>query len=202
MLIPGTGFNKGRNKLFFFFSQDILQRTDPGGLNQRRMPTALERKGDFSQTFDAAGQAVFIRDPLLPGNCSSTSGRTGVLPRQRHPGRPLRRGRVRAAEPVPAAECDRPDRRPPVQLRLPDRAGLAAQRPGAAHGLERRAARRPRTAGCSGDTKSAPAACRSSARRAPGGRSSRASTRSTPSATSTRCCTRSTRRPSPNSRSA
>ena len=45
VLIPGTDFNKGRNKLFFFLSQDILQRTDPGGLNQRRMPTALERAG-------------------------------------------------------------------------------------------------------------------------------------------------------------
>ncbi len=32
VLIPGTGFNKGRNKLFFFFSQDILKRTDPGNL--------------------------------------------------------------------------------------------------------------------------------------------------------------------------
>ena len=30
VLIPGTDFNKGRNKLFFFWSQDILARTDPG----------------------------------------------------------------------------------------------------------------------------------------------------------------------------
>ncbi len=80
VLIPGTGFNKGRNKLFFFFSQDILQRTDPGGLNQRRMPTALERRGDFSQTFDAQGKLVFIRDPLLPGNCSATSGGPACFP--------------------------------------------------------------------------------------------------------------------------
>jgi hypothetical protein len=80
VLIPGTNFNKGRNKLFFFFSQDILQRTDPGGLNQRRMPTALERKGDFSQTFDAAGKLVYIRDPNLAGNCSSTDGGPACFP--------------------------------------------------------------------------------------------------------------------------
>jgi hypothetical protein len=80
VLIPGSNFNKGRNKLFFFFSQDILQRTDPGGLNQRRMPTALERKGDFSQTFDAQGKLVFIRDPLLSGNCSATSGGPACFP--------------------------------------------------------------------------------------------------------------------------
>ena len=108
VLIPGTGFNKGRNKLFFFFSQDILQRTDPGGLNQRRMPTALERKGDFSQTFDAQGSLVFIRDPLLAGQLLGNERRTRVLPGQCHPRRPVRRGRVFAPQPVPAAECDDP----------------------------------------------------------------------------------------------
>ena len=70
--MPGTDFNKGRNKLFFFWSQDILARTDPGNLNQRRMPTALERRGDFSQTFDGQGRLIFIRDPQLAGNCSAT----------------------------------------------------------------------------------------------------------------------------------
>jgi carboxypeptidase family protein/TonB-dependent receptor-like protein len=80
VLVPGTSFNKQRNKLFFFWSQDILQRTDPGSLNQRRMPTALERAGDFSQTFDAQGRLVFIRDPNLAGNCSSTSGGPACFP--------------------------------------------------------------------------------------------------------------------------
>jgi hypothetical protein len=80
VLIPGTSFNKGRNKLFFFFSQDVLQRTDPGNLNQRRMPTALERNGDFSQTFDTQGRLVYIRDPLLAGNCSATTGGPACFP--------------------------------------------------------------------------------------------------------------------------
>ena len=74
VLIPGTGFNKGRNKLFFFFSQDILQRTDPGNLNNRRMPTALERQGNFSQTVDTQGQRIWVRDPTLSGSCSTASG--------------------------------------------------------------------------------------------------------------------------------
>ena len=74
VLIPGTSFNKGRNKLFFFFSQDILQRTDPGNLNNRRMPTALERAGDFSQTVDTQGRRIWIRDPQLSGSCSTTTG--------------------------------------------------------------------------------------------------------------------------------
>src|SRR4029078_280604 len=80
VMCPGTGVNKGRNKLFFFFSQDVLQRTDPGGLNQRRMPTALERNGDFSQTFDSSRNLIRIRDPLLSGTCSSTSGGPACFP--------------------------------------------------------------------------------------------------------------------------
>jgi Carboxypeptidase regulatory-like domain len=74
VLLPKTSFNRSRDKLFFFWSQDILGRTDPGNLNQRRVPTALERRGDFSQTVDNQGRLIFIRDPLLPGNCATTTG--------------------------------------------------------------------------------------------------------------------------------
>jgi hypothetical protein len=74
VLIPGTSFNRNRNKLFFFWSQDWLERTDPGSLNQRRMPTALERRGDFSQSLDSQGRLVFIRDPQLAGNCNAVTG--------------------------------------------------------------------------------------------------------------------------------
>lgn len=72
VLLPGTPFNSGRNRLFFFWSQDLLFRTDPGALTQRRMPTELERGGDFSQTHDTQGRLINIRDPLVPGNCSTT----------------------------------------------------------------------------------------------------------------------------------
>jgi hypothetical protein len=85
VLVPGSKFNRGRNKLFFFFSQDILQRTDPGGLNERRMPTALERNGDFSQTRDTSGRPLFIRDPTLSGSCSLTGGGPACFPDSRIP---------------------------------------------------------------------------------------------------------------------
>jgi len=85
VLIPGSSFNRGRNKLFFFFSQDILQRTDPGGLNERRMPTALERIGDFSQTRDTSNRPLFIRDPSLPGSCSLTGGGPACFPDSKIP---------------------------------------------------------------------------------------------------------------------
>ncbi len=80
VLIPKASFNKGRNKLFFFWSQDILGRTDPGNLNQRRVPTALERQGDFSQSFDNQNRLIFIRDPQRTGNCAATSGGPACFP--------------------------------------------------------------------------------------------------------------------------
>ncbi len=79
VLLPG-GFNHDRDKLFFFWSQDLLSRTDPGTLVQRRMPSDLERRGDFSQTFDALGRLVFIRDPLLSGSCNSVTGGAACFP--------------------------------------------------------------------------------------------------------------------------
>jgi hypothetical protein len=80
VLLPGTSFNRQRNKLFFFWSQDWLERTDPGNLNERRMPTELERRGDFSQTRELNGSLVFIRDPQLAGSCSATAGGPACFP--------------------------------------------------------------------------------------------------------------------------
>ncbi len=80
VLLPKTDFNKQRNRLFFFWSQDLLPRTDPGSLNTRTMPTALERKGDFSQTFDSQGRLMFIRDPLLSGTCNVVTGGPACFP--------------------------------------------------------------------------------------------------------------------------
>jgi len=67
--------NKDRNKLFFFWSQDMLPRKDPGTLSQINMPTELERRGDFSQTRDSQGRLVFIRDPsIIGGTCNVNTG--------------------------------------------------------------------------------------------------------------------------------
>ena len=72
VLIPGTSFNHDRDKLFFFWSQDILIRTVPSVVSFQTFPTALERQGDFSQTFGQNGQLIVVRDPQtglpFPGN--------------------------------------------------------------------------------------------------------------------------------------
>jgi len=43
-------FNKNKNKLFFFYSQEYWPDKSPDGLKKYTVPTALERTGDFSQT--------------------------------------------------------------------------------------------------------------------------------------------------------
>src|SRR5262249_37358798 len=64
----------GHNKLFFFYSQEFSPRTAGNNVVRYRMPTALERAGDFSQTTDNNGNLYpYIRDPLLAGTCSSSN---------------------------------------------------------------------------------------------------------------------------------
>jgi hypothetical protein len=82
VLIPGTEFNKNRDRLFFFWSQDILPRNDPGGLQNATMPTALERAGNFSQTVGTNGNRIWIKDPLLAAQnlaCNVNTGGPGCF---------------------------------------------------------------------------------------------------------------------------
>jgi len=72
VIIPGTNFNRNRDKLFFFWSQEYLPRTYPTRQGTITYPTALERAGDFSKTLDTNGKLIVIKDPLtgqpFPGN--------------------------------------------------------------------------------------------------------------------------------------
>ncbi len=62
--VPAGSFNKDRNKLFFFWSQEFLPRNYPSSLQRRTFPTALQRQGDFSQTFETNGTQIPVQDPL------------------------------------------------------------------------------------------------------------------------------------------
>jgi hypothetical protein len=82
----------GRNKLFFFFSQEFAPRTAGNGVQRFRVPTELERQGDFSKTRDNLGALFpYIKDPLITGTCSATNqtacfqdgGVTGRIPANR-----------------------------------------------------------------------------------------------------------------------
>jgi len=71
LIIPGTNFNKSRQKLFFFFSYDKLLNSTVNTATYT-MPSALERRGDFSQTVTTTGALVPVFDPNtqspFPGN--------------------------------------------------------------------------------------------------------------------------------------
>jgi hypothetical protein len=76
VVIPGV-FNTDRKSLFFFFNQEFQRRKDPVGETRATVPTALERKGDFSQSVDSSGNPFpYIKDYTtgLPCNASNTSG--------------------------------------------------------------------------------------------------------------------------------
>jgi hypothetical protein len=68
---PGH-FNTGKQKLFFYFSQEIDPNQTPWAVTNFTVPTALERKGDFSQSYKNATSLYTVNDPStgapFPGN--------------------------------------------------------------------------------------------------------------------------------------
>ncbi len=77
LYIPGV-FNQDKTKLFFFWAQEWQRRNDAVGDRWSRVPTLLERQGDFSQSIDANTGAIYpyIRDYTtgLPCGPSDTRG--------------------------------------------------------------------------------------------------------------------------------
>lgn len=64
----------GKNKLFFYANLEYNPRDVGGTVNRYRVPTLLERQGDFSQSRDNLGNLYpYIRDPLLSGSCSASN---------------------------------------------------------------------------------------------------------------------------------
>lgn len=64
VMIPGV-FERLKDKLFFFWSQEYQRQLQPENVRRVRLPTALERTGDFSQSLDQAGRVIpSILDPV------------------------------------------------------------------------------------------------------------------------------------------
>ena len=68
---PGK-FNTAKNKLFFFWSQELWPLEITGPLRQVTMPTELERAGNFSSSVDLNNKLIIVKDPTtgaqFPGN--------------------------------------------------------------------------------------------------------------------------------------
>ncbi|MEK7403619.1 MAG: carboxypeptidase-like regulatory domain-containing protein [Acidobacteriota bacterium] len=56
-------FNRNRDKLFFFWSQEYWPSKIPQPVGQLTVPTELERAGDFSQSLDLNGRLIPVTDP-------------------------------------------------------------------------------------------------------------------------------------------
>ena len=64
----------GTNKLFFFYTQEFEPRTGGNDKTRFRVPTALERAGDFSQSTDNNGNPYpYIKNPALSGPCTAAN---------------------------------------------------------------------------------------------------------------------------------
>ena len=65
-------FNQDKSRLFFFVSQEYTRQKVDAGNQFRNMPTELERRGDFSRSFDTNGRLIPVLDPTtgraFPGN--------------------------------------------------------------------------------------------------------------------------------------
>ena len=77
VLIPGTNFNKNRDKLFFFVGFEYYRQRLDTGLLRSRVPTEAMRNGDFSDTAYLAklGSTQVSTQPA--GN--TTNGLTGIV---------------------------------------------------------------------------------------------------------------------------
>jgi len=63
LLLPGVKNSGLRDKLFFFFSYEMIQQKIPGGTSYITVPTEAEISGDFSASKDGNGNAITITDP-------------------------------------------------------------------------------------------------------------------------------------------
>ncbi|MFB3828984.1 MAG: carboxypeptidase regulatory-like domain-containing protein [Bryobacteraceae bacterium] len=71
-------FYNGLNRTFFVVSWESL-REQEGALNLMRVPTDLERAGNFSQTLDVNGKVIALKDPLSSAACNAPGG-AGCFP--------------------------------------------------------------------------------------------------------------------------
>ena len=55
--VPGH-FNTSKDKLFFFFSQELLKNIQPNDVKKFRVPTLAERNGDFTQSYSSVKNGV------------------------------------------------------------------------------------------------------------------------------------------------
>src|SRR5215472_2697648 len=71
LMVPGKK-DFLRDKVFFFFSQELIGSRVNNAVKFQTTPSALERTGNFTQSYNVNGTLISVRDPLskaaFPGN--------------------------------------------------------------------------------------------------------------------------------------
>ncbi|MBV9083145.1 MAG: TonB-dependent receptor [Acidobacteriaceae bacterium] len=75
--------HRSRNGLFFFFNQEFQEQVTQYGTKEVTVPTALERQGNFSHSYNSNGTLIKVNDPLngkkqFPGNVIPASRLTPI----------------------------------------------------------------------------------------------------------------------------
>ena len=99
--IPGLFDQSGREEAVLLLLMEAPRVNKPGQVRLYRMPTALERAGDFSQTFDINGRLDVHQGSAVERRVQRDNRRARLFPGQCHSGEPVRSERARAAE-IPA----------------------------------------------------------------------------------------------------
>lgn len=73
-------FNKDRSKLFFFWSQEMQRQTVSYGTRQVRVPTELERSGNFSQSYDINARIITVYNPYVGATNRATPYPGNIVP--------------------------------------------------------------------------------------------------------------------------
>jgi hypothetical protein len=62
----------GHDRTFFLVSWESYRQVS-GSTDLGVVPSLLERQGDFSQSYDATGKSIPVKDPLASGSCTATA---------------------------------------------------------------------------------------------------------------------------------
>jgi len=75
IIIPGTGFNKNRDKAFFFLGVEVQRQQVDNGSNLAVTPTAAMRNGDFSELLANNGSNLNLPTGVnIPGGYAGAGG--------------------------------------------------------------------------------------------------------------------------------